>query len=212
MPLHPSPTIAANLILVTQVITRSDTSHIGVLTYACRNNGPLSAQNCANAFQTAFNGRFATNFDTECTIQKPTIKLGDGTNVPLEAVAAGAAPAGSNTDPVPPSQVALLLKKNTGFSGKKNRGRTYFPWFVSSLNVNETGTVSAGEVTAIQTLANGFVADLNAASIPMCIANKTLSIPTPPLRPFVTAILLGHDVTTYTVENLVATQRRRLRG
>lgn len=212
MPLHPAPTIDAGLCLVTQPITRSDTSRIALLTFALESTLAHDVQTIANDFQTHFNARFGPNFDTECTIQKPLVSEGNGSNVPHQAVGAGAAINGSNTDPVPPSQVALLLKKNTGLGGKKNRGRSYFPWFVSSLNVSETGVVSNAEIVAIQALATAFLADLVTAGIPMAIANRVMVLTPPDTRPHVTEIHGGPMVTSYVVEPVVATQRRRLRG
>lgn len=212
MPLHPPPTIQNHLGLITQPITRLDTSHVAQVTFAVDVGGGLTALQAVTAFQTAFNTTMTVQLDTDCTAQKPTILLGDGTNAPAEATAANAAIPGSNADAILPSNVSVLFKKRTGFAGKHNRGRTYFPWMVANSLVTEVGGISPAEVTALQTAGSAFLAALLAAQVPMVIANKTLVTTPPDTKPHVTHIGGSTAVTAYLVESTIATQRRRLRG
>jgi hypothetical protein len=210
MPLHPPPTIELNLALITQPLQRNDNERQALVTFALDNPGSLTALAVVNAFQTAFNGQVSPNFDTDVTVLPPTIKLGDGTAVPGEAVASGASVVGTQANKVLPSNCAMIAKKTTGFGGKKNRGRTYYPWIVDETAVDENGILGGTTVTAFTELFTDLLEDLATATVPMVIANKTLAVPPLPAKPYVTAITRGHTVSAYVCEPLIATQRRRL--
>ncbi len=211
MALHPAPTIANHLALVTQRLLNSGSSRPAELTFAFGNDAGASPLTFINHFQTAFNTRFQPEFSTSVTIEKPFVTIGDGTNVPAQAIATGAAVAGTYANAMPPSQVAVLVKKGSGLGGRKNRGRTYFPWFIAESDVDNVGHITGGVVTTLQALMTGFIGDMGATyGTPMVISNKTLAIDIVTGKPYVTAITRGPLVTSYTVEDIVATQRRRL--
>jgi hypothetical protein len=211
MPLNPSPIIDANLCLITQPITRPDIARAALLTFSTESTGTPGAslaQTVVDHFQTDFNAAFSATFDSEVTLQPPSIKLGAGTDVPYEAIATGAAVSGGRAGTFLPPNVALLVKKLTSLGGKKNRGRTYFPFFLDDADVNENGTLATGVQAAFQTLMNSFVNALAADSIPMVISHKIFNVPLPPH--FVTHVQAGALITAYNVEPMIGTQRRRL--
>lgn len=211
MPLNPPPVISTGLGLISQPLKRSDQSREAIVTFAVLINTSPSlsaAQDTIDDFQTSFSTAFASMFDSEVTMLQPTIKLGDGTNVPFEAVAAGGSSNGSAAFAFPPPQVAFLVKKSTGKGGKSNRGRTYFPFALPSTTVSENGTVDPTELAGLNGILAAWLAQLNTDGTPMVIANKIYSSPSPPRH--VTNIVDGPLVTSFVGEPLVATQRRRL--
>jgi hypothetical protein len=211
MPLNPPPTIQANLGLIVQPLKRSDQSRTAELTFAVDVIAGASAANAQDAiddFQANFNTQWQAGIDTDVTILQPTIKLGDGSTVPYEATAAGAPVNGLDAADKLPPNVAALFKKTTGFGGRFNHGRTYFPFLLEVAGVSENGTVSAGVLAAFNPVAANFLAQLNTDGTAMVIAHKTFNAPLPPHH--VTAITMGNPVLSYVMESLIATQRRRL--
>lgn len=210
MPLHPAPTISNHLCIVTQKISHSATSHISSVVYAVVNGTAMSTQAVAEAVQSAWNDNWPTEMDTNSTSQRPEVVEGDGTNVPSVAVATGAAAAGAVARACPPPQVCMLVKKLTPLGGKKNRGRMYIPYNLSQAGVDEAGLITGSAVPDNQVVADNFLGDLVAASLPMVIANKVLALDVITGKPYVTEINAGPEVTSVIVEDHVATQRRRL--
>ncbi len=211
MTLNPPPTIEIGLGLVVQPLKRADQSRSAEITYALNCAGVPSAavaQDSIDDFQAAFNAAFGPYFDTDVTILKPLIKLGDGSTTPFEAEAAGATILGADATNKAPPNVALLVKKTTGLGGRKNHGRSYFPFFIGTAQVSENGTIDGVTLAALDLVMAGFLAQLTLDTIPMVIAHKTFNVPLPPH--FVTAFHTGPLVTTYANEPLIATQRRRL--
>lgn len=93
-----------------------------------------------------------------------------------------------------------LVGKNTDAGGRSGRGRMFLPG-VPEVNVNEAGVVSPAAVTALQTKVSAFLTALLTNDTPMVLLHGGPSAPiTTPL-----------DVTSLSVSNVVATQRRRLR-
>jgi hypothetical protein len=210
MPLHPAPTIEAGLILITQPLRHSLVGRDAMITLAALDTAGSTPQDLADDFQANWNTNIAPALDNNVLSLPPTVRVGDGTNVPAIAVGVAAAVAGTFSGADLPPQVAVLIKKNTGVGGKKNRGRTYLPWAVPASVVDERGTIAGANVSAIQANVNLVLAGMLADGMPMHISNKTLVITPPEVKPHVTAITTGPLVVTWTVETIIATQRRRL--
>lgn len=212
MPLHPAPTIDNHLALITQRLTHALAPRQAELTIAFHAEAAITAQFAVDSFQSVFNARFGPQLDSNVVIEKPLVNLGDGTNVPHQAVGAGAAGAGSNAVVSPPPQVSYLAAKHTALGGRKNRGRTFFPWMSSINEIAESGQLSPAFIAGFQPRLNGALVDWTALSMVMVIANKTLATDPITGKRYVTAITMGPEVTTWLAESLVGTQRRRLRG
>lgn len=98
-----------------------------------------------------------------------------------------------------PPQVAILIKKNSTLGGRAGRGRMYLPSsHISETNITQQGTISSGELTALRNTATSTLDDLNASDWPVRLLHSTGS-PGP------------NAVTQWTVQQVVATQRRRIR-
>jgi hypothetical protein len=211
MPLNPPPTIETGLGLVVQGLKRSDQSRTAELTFSLNVAGipdASVAQDAIDDFQTAFTAALALYLDTDVTIEKPSIKLGDGSTTPFEAIGAAAVSAGGDATAKVPPNVAVLVQKRTGLGGRKNHGRSYWPFLAGVAQVSENGTIDPVTVAALDVQMEAFLGQLNTDGNPMVISHKTYNVPLPPH--YVTAITTGPLVTSYTTESLVATQRRRL--
>lgn len=212
MPLHPPPTIDNHLGLITQRLTHALAPRQAEVTIAFHAEAAITAQVAVDVFQTTFNARFGPQLDSNVVIEKPLINLGDGSNVPHQAIGSAAAGAGGNAVVSPPPQVSYLAKKQTALGGRKNRGRTFFPWLSSINEIAESGQLSGAFIAGFQPRLTGALTDWTANSMVMVIANKTLAIDPSTGKSYVTHIGMGPEVTAWIAESLVGTQRRRLRG
>lgn len=210
MALNPPPVISLNLGLIIQPLRHSSVGRTAIVTAAVNNTGGQTALQVVNHWQTRFNADLAPFLDSNCTVEQPTINLGDGTDTPHQAIATGATVVGTIVNTMPPPQIAVLIKKSTGFGGKSNRGRMYMPWFTDELDLDEAGNIASTPLASKQTNATAFLGHLVTDSIPMVISNKLFAFPAPPAKPYVTHINMGDPVIALTVEGVVATQRRRL--
>lgn len=99
----------------------------------------------------------------------------------------------------PPPQVAVIVKKNTGLGGRRNRGRMYMPnvWFMPESAVDNNGGIGSTHLGNYQDHVDEFFDGLTAASlIPVLCHSDGVG---------------ATALTNLSVESLVATQRRRLR-
>lgn len=98
-----------------------------------------------------------------------------------------------------PQNNALLVKKNSGLVGRANRGRMYLPpCYVDKGGIDTNGTILAATVTTLNgrlaTFLGHLITDLNS----MVILHSSGATPT--------------GVSSIVLENVVASQRRRLRS
>jgi hypothetical protein len=100
----------------------------------------------------------------------------------------------------PTQNCAVLVKKVTSTGGREGRGRCYLPaGYLAETDVTAAGIVTASVVAALQAKATQFLDDLETALLPMVLLHSN------PLNN-------PDRVTNFTVDNLIATQRNRLRG
>ena len=211
MPLNPSPTIEIGLGLIVLPLQRSDMSRAAELTFALNVAGVPSAavaQDAVDDFYDAWQSAYAPSIDTQVTILPASIKLGDGSTTPFEAVSASAVVNGGDASLKMPPNVALLIRKNSGLGGRRNHGRTYVPFILQQAGVLENGNLGPGIVAGFDLVNAAFLSQLVTDGNPMVIAHKTFNVPLPPH--FVTALHTGPLVTSYKTESLIGTQRRRL--
>lgn len=211
--LNPPPVIDANLGLIVQPLQYLG-GRIALVTFAVDVGAhtPADAQDAIDDFQANWNTHIGGNLSTGVNNLQPYIRLGDGSAQPLEAVGAGAAVVGASTADWVSASLAVLIKKTTGLGGKKNRGRTYVPFWPDSAHIVEPGLLDTAEQTALQAQATAFFNQLVTDSTPMVIANKHYAVPALPARPYVDHVIKGAPVTGFNVEQVLATQRRRLRS
>lgn len=94
--------------------------------------------------------------------------------------------------------ISIVVKKLTGFAGKKFRGRMYLPpAFLGEANVSNAGIIDAATVTSRQTICSNWLADMIAGANDPVLLHRDGSAPT--------------AITQLSVESMVGTQRRRQR-
>ena len=115
----------------------------------------------------------------------------------------GSATGLASTRIIEPPNVTYLLRKPTGLVGRRFRGRVYLP-FAWSDGIDQTGTLTGSNFTALQTAAAAI--KTNTVAAPTGMANLALlhSADPPSSAPAPTII------SSLAASNRVATQRRRL--
>jgi len=115
---------------------------------------------------------------------------------PLVGSATSAVTGSNAISPCPPN-VCFLLKKNTARGGRKGKGRGFLPpiWIAEN-NVDAAGVLAGTNLTALNVLWANALTDLASASKPAVLLHSDGSTP--------------DVITSWFVEPVVATQRRRL--
>lgn len=121
---------------------------------------------------------------------------------------------GTDVGAPPPSNCAILVKKNTAKSGRKNTGRFFIPpAYINEGSITPTGHLATENIQALQSYCNQFWAGLNDSGQPVgqpptsftpVILHSLKKDQPPPAAP-------PTDITSFSVEPLIATQRRRMR-
>lgn len=99
----------------------------------------------------------------------------------------------------PPSNCAVLVRKNTALGGRRGRGRMYLPPFMlAEGSVDPNGNLDSAFVTGnTQNCTTAFVTNMN----PVLFHNSDGVTPAPAPTP----------ITSVAVQSKIATQRRRMR-
>jgi hypothetical protein len=113
---------------------------------------------------------------------------------------------GSETGQKLPQNCAMLVRKNTALGGRRNRGRMFVPGILNEASVTATGIIDPSSLAILQGQQALFLAYLASAggslpAIPMVLLHSTGLSPVPDPTP----------VTSLTIDNVISTQRRRLR-
>jgi hypothetical protein len=144
-------------------------------------------------------GSFLGLLDLNATVGRVRVSLGgDGVEDVIGEVTANAPGLASQTS-VPPN-VSVLAKKNTARGGRRGRGRMYIPWAVATSSVDESGVILSATLTTLQSKASAWLTALNTNAVPMVLLHK----------PGISALGPPNPVTALTLDNRVATQRRRI--
>lgn len=209
---HPAATYDDTLLMVSLRLTNAIVSRPAYITWGCKNNtGGTNVVTLANAVLTAFTANVNSQVDTNVTVGPTHVILGDGTSTPLVGDSTTAPSAGTNAAASCPPNTAMLVKKITGYGGKKNRGRLYLPWFGDESIVDEAGIIGSGSVAGAQVRFTNFLAALATASLPMVVVTRQMSVDPDTGKPYVVNYHAGHTVTGLVVQALCGTQRRRMR-
>lgn len=103
-------------------------------------------------------------------------------------------------DPSLPSNCAFLLKKISGFAGRRNRGRMYVPFFIGSeADVDSKGRIVESQRVAIE---NVFRPAFHEPTDVILHSKATALAPDPPAPT---------PIVRLDLDPLIATQRRRMR-
>jgi len=209
-----NPTYENDLVLLSTFIRFASNTRLAELTYAVNDAGAnLSAQEWADAAQNVFQTAWKGTLSDSAVIEYTTALKGDGTSTFTVGRSTAAGTAGTDSGTKTPSNCALLIRKNTAFGGRENRGRMYIPWLTNKADVGTTGIISGGDVSSFQSDADTFLGGLAAgADNYMCIANRHFNLPWDNPDRRLVSVTKGPEVTSLVVESVIATQRRRLRS
>lgn len=94
-------------------------------------------------------------------------------------------------------QVSALVKLVTGLPGRSNRGRIYLPGVLPEADVDQRGNISSARVGLLQLAMDNLATRLATVDGQFRILHSDVEAPT--------------AVTSYVVQSVAATQRRRLR-
>lgn len=122
---------------------------------------------------------------------------------------------GTATGETLPNNSAILIKKNTGSGGRRFRGRMYLPMYgLEESDVSSSGVIAGAEVTSLQNRLDAFLAALDTNELIPLLLHYPFGhwdesdppefiIDDPEPDPTI--------ITSFAVQNRIATQRRRLR-
>lgn len=181
-------------------ITREGDDRPYVVTFGLEVDlGDVDAAQIADNVLTAFAGVWRTSLPTGGNVGPATLRLGQDGGDPVIVESTVVEPT-QNGQPFCPQNVALLVQKRSGYGGRRNRGRMYFPG-VTEAAVDNVGVIAPGTLAAYQALADDWLETFGFAN--PGVGNMVILHSTEPATPTV--------VTSLRVEPMVATQRRRLR-
>lgn len=154
----------------------------------------------------AWINQIMTNQSNIVTLEKVQLLVGqDGGDPLIVEFSSGITGAGSGS--YLPQNNALLVKKVSGQPGRKNKGRMYVPLVLPESQVDNVGVIDASTVTAFNASMVTFYELLTeptvpgSAAAPPVILHSTVLGSTPTPTP----------ITSFQVDAVIATQRRRLR-
>lgn len=105
-----------------------------------------------------------------------------------------------------PPNCAVMVHKQTARGGRRGRGRMYIPWCADSTTLTEAGVLNSANVTTVQNAVNAWRTSVISLVGPLMLLHRPSTIdttrPTTPGPP--------NEITSLTVDALIATQRRRL--
>lgn len=157
----------------------------------------------------AFHQGFQATMSPDLDVTGCAVTIGqDGGEPIITFVTPTTALGGSANDARLPQNCALLVRKNTNAGGRRNKGRMFVPGVLAEGAVSSTGIIDPGAVATYQGYAVAFYVALNdgipgpaATSIPMFLLHST----------GISAVIDPTEVSSLTVDNVISTQRRRLR-
>lgn len=118
--------------------------------------------NPATQFFTAFVTAYKALVDNGVTLRNPRAVVGQDGGDPLVFTTAQSEAGGQARSSTAPA-LALMISKNTGLGGRKNRGRMYFPWAMDDNAVAENGSVNSTIVNAYTSASANFLDYLGGA-------------------------------------------------
>ena len=138
---------------------------------------------------------FAADASSSSTYLGCLVKFGPNDTGPFATVAASIPGTVGAQTPAP--QNAILVQKLTAVGGRRGRGRLFWPG-VTEAQLNPDGTLTAAAVTNLQNSFNSFLSGMTAlGNFPRLLHTVEGVAP--------------NSITSFSVQSLTATQRRRLR-
>lgn len=170
-----------------------------LVTWSAEVETPPFTQANLNSLYTDVSGALDGLYDAEYTWPQLVALVGQDGD-PARFVSTGAGVGGRATSQSPTPQVTYLVQKNTGLSGRRNRGRMYLP-AANEANIEQGGQLNGTEFALLNTTANELLTACESAGGNnldgmVLLHSQAPSTPTP--------------VISVEPSLFVATQRRRL--
>ncbi len=151
-------------------------------------------QSDANAYSAAVMGPLSDVWTNPGTVDGCHFIIGND-GPPLELDSTSGAGTGGRGATAQTPQVSFLIRKRTGFAGRKFRGRMYVPCVLET-DVDDVGNLSGTAQTLLATFASAVQGPATSHITQMVLLHSDTTDPTP--------------IIDFTIEKMVATQRRRL--
>lgn len=206
------PTYADGQLLAVTHLLHDDSVREAIVTYAVVQSAAVDdAQGWADFLQDKFQDNLKALIDNAVVIERTTTLLGDGTSTFTTGESTATGTRGTLSGNTLPSNSAVLGKKVTGFGGRRNRGRIYFPWMATEGFVDELGGMDTGLIADIQAGVSAWLADINdIANANMNIANRVYDRAWDVPGRRLVSVDSGPVVGSINIERTIATQRRRM--
>lgn len=166
-----------------------------------------AAADIAETWVEAWDNELKSRTDSSLQLRAILVRQGPNTGeFPGETVEVAVGTNGGTAFESSPVNCALLVRKTSLFGGRHNRGRTYWPGLVADTDVSDVGVIGSAQVTAIQTDMDQFLAAVingntsTTQAIDPVILHDENSPATGPTT-----------IQSLVVQNIIATQRRRVR-
>lgn len=157
----------------------------------------------ANRVFVCYTNNFLTSMGTAFTVNRVILTVGQdggsGSVISTESPVAG-----TRTGTFGSVVQAVLLNKVTNVLGRQGRGRMFIPGVLSQTEVNTSGIISSGSVTAFQADADGFYDELLDPGI-------TSAPSLPPVLLHSNAVLAPTTIQALQVSSKTGIQRKRIR-
>jgi len=178
------------------------------------NQGIAPPATIASAINAAWVANLRPEFSSSIMLAGTRVKCGPMEDGPFAYSSSGSA--GTKAGTLFPPNVSFLIRKNTAIGGRQGSGRIYMPGVGDSL-ADDAGNVTGAYRTTLNTAWSAFLTALGSASAPMVLLHshgaysKMVGDPAQ-IEIVIVAPRAPTPVTDLSVDSVLATQRRRLRG
>lgn len=158
----------------------------------------------ADSLVSAMAQTISLGMSTSTTFVGVHLAVGQDGGPPLRVFSSSGVTGSSASDKLPQNS-AVLIQKNTARAGRTGRGRMYVPNWIDEGKVDNVGRINTTERSALQTIMQDFYGELT---------NPVTTVPVPPVLLHNGGVPGGTTPTpiiSFTVDPVIATQRRRLR-
>jgi hypothetical protein len=167
--------------------------------------GVIVLQDIAVGLHNAFKALHAARGGQPYTAKSTALRFNPGGGaefIEAEAVSDGA---GLSTETsLLPQNSAFMVRKNTGFGGRRNKGRFFYPG-VAEGAADNIGQLSSGVVTGWNTALATYLSSCNA------VAGVDTLVLLHSGAPIGGTFYAATPITSMTIDGVISTQRRRLR-